>query len=688
MATIKSIEFVNKSVGYLGVDDGRIFVTTNGGRTFQEIQQVTTENMAQVASVDPNVVYAGVALSAPVPITPCDHPTLPTNYIYDEVTVGGLVPSDSSSNVAGAYTDGGLIIITLTNNDIFSAKIDLGIRPSNACGLAARVRYATINHTSDTDTVYDDDFVVTSNQEVVAHDGPNGFIDAPYDAQFDVVSTIGSPWPEDRYTFYISSGTPTKRAVELAFCWILNTTPSSPTYYVDWLNGDDGAGDGSTGNPYQTITHALSVVPSGSIISLRGSSAENTIYYEFNMTVSQNNLTITSDTGHTPIITSSAKYTTWSKTSGRTNVYQTAYTNTAVVGAWNGATTLTKTTSLGSCDSTTNSYYFVSGTLYVNIGGGVPSQINATRNTQEVFTIDGDTVLLDGDVTVQWASSGLILNGANEVDNWTFRYLVGANSNDSAIEVNDVATVSNVVIDGKKMVGILVKATANDFYGYNLDITKDITLATGECLSFLGGTGHVVEDSVFTGGNEAGLRVRSSTVTATGCIAKDFGRMGFYADNGSTCTFSRCLAYLTYDTDTIECYGFVADEDTVSANMTCDHCVAANLETNNRPPVYPASGFGVNTGGNVSITNSIAYRCYRGMGQLGAFPSLSFVESYNCLYDNSIGNYFGITGDVTDILVDPLFVDAPNSDFHLQLASPCIDAGTPAGSDIGAYETA
>lgn len=685
MATIKHIEFINKSVGYLGIDDGRLFITTNGGRTFKLAGQTETENLAQVASRDPNTVYMGVAMSAPTPITPCDHPTLPTGFVYQEVEIQGLL--SQSENVAGVYLSDGLAIITLSDNDLFSAKIDLGARPNNACGLATRVRYATVPHVVDTDTVYDDTFTLTSNEEAVAHDGPDGFIDLSYDLLFDEVSTIGDPWPEERRTFNIVSGTPSKRAVELAFCWILNTTPISPTYYVDWLNGDDTTGDGSTGNPYKTITHTLSVVPDGSTISLRGSTTENTIYYEFNMVASQNNLTITSDTGHTPVITSSYSYTSWSKTSGRTNVYETVYSETAVVGAWNGATNLTKVNSVALCDSTSNSYYFTLGTLYVNVGGA-PTQINATRNTQEVFTVSGNNVLLDGDVTIQWASSGLILDGAVDVDGWTFRYMHGANSNDNAIEVNDVSTISNVVIDGKKMVGILVSATASSFYGYNLDITKDIANASGECLYILGGTGHVVEDSVFTGGNEAGLRVKYATVTANGCIAKDFGRMGFYADNGSTCTFSRCLAYLTYDTDTVECYGFVADEDTTSANMVCDHCVAANLETNNRPPVYPASGFGVNTGGNVSITNSIAYRCYRGMGQLWAFPSLSFVESHNCLYDNSIGNYLGITGDVTDILVDPLFVDAPNSDFHLQLASPCIDAGTPAGSDIGAYETA
>jgi hypothetical protein len=46
---------------------------------------------------------------------------------------------------------------------------------------------------------------------------------------------------------------------------------------------------------------------------------------------------------------------------------------------------------------------------------------------------------------------------------------------------------------------------------------------------------------------------------------------------------------------------------------------------------------------------------------------------YNCLYNNSAG-WTLRTGDIT---TDPLFVDAPNGDFRLKPASPCINTGKP-----------
>lgn len=68
----------------------------------------------------------------------------------------------------------------------------------------------------------------------------------------------------------------------------------------------------------------------------------------------------------------------------------------------------------------------------------------------------------------------------------------------------------------------------------------------------------------------------------------------------------------------------------------------------------------------------------------------------NIAYSDIQGGYPG----VGNIDADPLFVDVTNSDYHLQVGSPCIDAGTPVGApvddiegnprdelpDMGAYE--
>jgi len=48
-------------------------------------------------------------------------------------------------------------------------------------------------------------------------------------------------------------------------------------------------------------------------------------------------------------------------------------------------------------------------------------------------------------------------------------------------------------------------------------------------------------------------------------------------------------------------------------------------------------------------------------------------SSFTCTYSDIQDGW----GGVGNIDVDPLFVDPLNSDFHLQSASPCIDAGNP-----------
>ncbi len=95
----------------------------------------------------------------------------------------------------------------------------------------------------------------------------------------------------------------------------------------------------------------------------------------------------------------------------------------------------------------------------------------------------------------------------------------------------------------------------------------------------------------------------------------------------------------------------------------------------------PAGGF--------PIVNSIFW----GNGTDGANLSGSNLD---VSYSNVERGWPG-TGNVSE---DPLFVDVPNGDYHPQVGSPCIDAGTPAGApthdiegtprdaapDMGAYE--
>lgn len=65
-----------------------------------------------------------------------------------------------------------------------------------------------------------------------------------------------------------------------------------------------------------------------------------------------------------------------------------------------------------------------------------------------------------------------------------------------------------------------------------------------------------------------------------------------------------------------------------------------------------------------------------------------FILSYNDFYNNTGGNYLnGFTAGTTDFSANPQFVNPAGDDFHLQGASPCVDAGLPMFSEYDLNRT-
>jgi len=80
------------------------------------------------------------------------------------------------------------------------------------------------------------------------------------------------------------------------------------------------------------------------------------------------------------------------------------------------------------------------------------------------------------------------------------------------------------------------------------------------------------------------------------------------------------------------------------------------------------------------ILNNIICNAPSGGGISGEGDIDESLMSFNNVWGNSPGNYMELsvqTGTNGNISEDPLFVDAQAKDFHLQLDSPCIDAGDP-----------
>jgi parallel beta-helix repeat protein len=76
--------------------------------------------------------------------------------------------------------------------------------------------------------------------------------------------------------------------------------------------------------------------------------------------------------------------------------------------------------------------------------------------------------------------------------------------------------------------------------------------------------------------------------------------------------------------------------------------------------------------------NVVAGNTYTGINNV-PYPLGSPNLSHNDVWNNGV-NYRNLLPGPDDISADPMFVDAASGDYHLQVGSPCIDAGTNEGA--------
>jgi hypothetical protein len=172
---------------------------------------------------------------------------------------------------------------------------------------------------------------------------------------------------------------------------------------------------------------------------------------------------------------------------------------------------------------------------------------------------------------------------------------------------------------------------------------------------------------VFADGDDDGIDTLGSTITVENCIIRDWDNRledakGISVFNGATVVRRSLIVDSTV--------GIAAKWSVGAATLvTIDHCTLTGNPTNvwaNRKDNAPGPFI------DFRITNSVLWG---GDPVQSDFGPTNFTIGYCNLSEPWPGD--------GNRMADPLFVDAPNHDFHLQPYSPCIDSGNAASLPDG-----
>lgn len=447
----------------------------------------------------------------------------------------------------------------------------------------------------------------------------------------------------------------------------LGVFDSEPGLWIDYTNGNDTTGNGTSGTPYKTLSKAISVVSAGGIINCKTAN-----YYEAGLTCATNNVTIRAGTGHTPVFVHATAYAAgaWTKTGGLTNVYQATYTAASCWYVWNDSVRLTSVASSAICDATSNSYFFddPGNLVYVNIGGSAPTLIHIEQTNSNVLTMTGTAQIVDG-LYFQWTMQhGLVLSGASQIGrNCVARYWGGFGGDGfspfciSGATSSTLSSCSTTMVYNSTDVGIFVTgSTGATVSGCTItDVNNGIRVGGAS-------TGTVISGNTVTHVKFDGIQCSAGTITiSNNVVVNPMTHGGITLDTTtSTGTVHHNLVYWNL-ASAGAIYGYI--------NHATDGRFYNNVTANGLDASASTIGFLMAAGaGNAGIYyNNIAYKC--GVGY--SYSSGTLTSDYNDANGNSTNFNGGWTDGAHGITTDPLFTDQANDIYTLQAGSPCIDAG-------------
>jgi serine protease len=217
-----------------------------------------------------------------------------------------------------------------------------------------------------------------------------------------------------------------------------------------------------------------------------------------------------------------------------------------------------------------------------------------------------------------------------------------------------------------------------DVLGAGADVTTIIGTGTGSVVTADGvGSGTTLDGFTITGGFATyggGMFLSGSSLTISNCIFYDNRATnnggGMRLISSSSPTVTNCI----FDTNSAGFFGGgIACRDNSSPDIT--NCTIVN----NTATGNGGGGIYIHSSSPNITNNIIAGNTAPSGGGIYTFSGTPTID-YNDVWGNSLGDYVGCSAGTHDITPpqDPLFEDPgfPEYDYHLQLGSPCIDAGS------------
>jgi len=477
------------------------------------------------------------------------------------------------------------------------------------------------------------------------------------------------------------------------------------TLYVDYKNGVD-TNDGSSGAPLKTLAHCLaSHANNGDTILLRGTNATDEIHRAVAVSSALTTITIAADTGHTPVVSGSVAYGSWSLTADQSFTYETAYTPSNCYMVWNGTTYFTSVASIAAVEATENTFYadLTGDKLYVHItGGGAPGTLEV-HGGNVVLTLSGTNATVDG-IIFEHGLRNLVCSGTNvTIRNCILRYsyhpTAGSSAGLSLTNSGPLVTgcTITVAMDG---IGVWLNASAASATVRSCTLTHVGAATTTTNCGVLAavGSAHLVEGCTISGfydgtqatGAGTGLTARYNIIQncSHGFMCWISGATGVEAHHN--------ICYYTADwTDTnVAHHGIILH---CGVNAYVYHNVVAWLNRRNT-----GHECGIHLSPQVDTTfhckNNILYNCEYGISYGASTGSPAYDLGYNAFYGNAADFQNIDPGDqgTNNVTTDPLFVNPLNYDFRLLPGSPLIDVGMAVtginegfrggAPDIGAFE--